>query len=96
MTYECNCNRYQGPQQVRPHGQLVAAPAADEEELHGVEASPATLTVRVQTLGDFMSVVVVLRQRLASVSRCARLLGRVLARRRVGVLSGAAVIARSS
>jgi hypothetical protein len=85
-TYKSDGHWHNRPQHVGDHGQCTGTPSADDEELDGVEASPATLSIRVQTLSHCMPIVVVLRQRRTAVA-LSSLFGRVLAR-------GAGVVSR--
>jgi hypothetical protein len=93
-AYQCDCYRHHGPEAVCHQRQRTAAPSADDEELDGVEASPAALTVGVHALGNLMAIVVVLRERCTPLAsavgvRCrgaSRLLRGVFSRR-AGVLA---------
>jgi hypothetical protein len=78
-TYKSDGHRHNRPQQVGDHGQCTSTPSADDKELDGVEASSAALSIRVQTLGHSMPIVVVLRQRRTAVA-LGCLFGRVLMR----------------
>lgn len=78
-TYKSDGHWHNRPQHVGDHGQCAGTPSANDEELDGVEASPATLSIRMQTLSHCMPIVVVLRERRPAVA-LGCLFGCVLAR----------------
>lgn len=105
LTDQGNGDGDNGPQQVDEHGRGAAALAADDEELDGVEAAPATLALGVDALCDLVAIVVVLRQRLAPPATMVfrgpsttRLVGAVcpVARGAVAVAVAVGVVARGT
>jgi hypothetical protein len=61
-TYQCDCDRNHGPEYVGQHRERAAASAADDEKLDRVEASPPTLSLRVDASCYSMSIVIVVRK----------------------------------
>lgn len=62
MSYQSNCNWDNRPQKIGHHRQRAATLESKREELERIEAPPTALTIGVNALGDFMPIVIVLRQ----------------------------------
>lgn len=62
MSYQGNCDWDYRPQEIGYHRQRATTFESKREKLERIESPPTALAIGVNTLGDFMTIVVVLRQ----------------------------------